>query len=379
MTIPFSLLVGGRIPYFLLYTYLLTLAIPCLHGLLGKIYIKGAIIIPEKDLVPGEEIKINYSLYNPLRITFARIEVENSIAQKLAGGIEEMKVFSLEADEEVRQDTIVVCRRRGIYELGEIRVYIRDIFNMYTFKKIIKTPIALKVYPVVVPLSSISVDSSEDFHSLSELRDYREGDPIRKIHWRASAKKDALMVKNYDEEANREVVILLDNYMDSYKKDLEHWIEDKAIEVTLSIAQHFLLKNIKVTLFYQQHNKTVEIKGTNHGYLKLFMEQMVSLQPNGKDPYSFNIGEVSSRINQGCTLFLVTPRLNRDLGAQGIRLKMKNLNPRYIVVGDEEIDPKTWNDNKKIVKVLNQEGIATYVIDRKHDVRRVLEVKYETY
>jgi len=326
------------------------LVIPYLHGLLGKFYLKGMIVIPEKDLVPGEEIKINYSLSNPLLITFARVEVENCIAQRLTGKKEELKVFSLKSDEVVWQDTTVVCRRRGIYELGEIKLYIRDIFNLYTFKKNIQTPMALKVYPAVVPLSNISVDSSEDYHSLSELRSYREGDPMRKIHWKASAKKDTLMVKNYDEEANREVVIILDNYINSYEKDIEHWIEDKAIEVALSIVQHFLLKNIKVTLYYQHHKETVEIAGANYAYLKLFMERMVSLQPNGKDSYSFNIGEITSRINQGCTLFLVTPSLNTDLGAQGIRLKMKNLNPRYIVVGDEEIDPETWNRNKRIVK-----------------------------
>ncbi len=377
LIIPFGILVGGKLPYFLLYVFLFTLIIPYIHCLCGKLYLSGKIRIPEKELVTGEEIKITYEIENPLIINFPRLEVENSLALKLTGEAEQTRVYSLKAKESIWAETTVVCRRRGIYQIGEIKVDIKDIFNIFSLKKIIDTPIALKVYPQIIPLYNIFIDTSQDFYYFSELREYQEGDSFKKIHWKASAKKDSLVVKQYEEEGNQEVVIILDSSSDNYKKDYNRWIEDKAVEVVISLAQHFLQKNVKVTLYYQHKKETIEVSGNHYGYLKLFMEEMVVFQTTGEDSYSQYVGNLTSKIKQGSTLYLITPLLDSNLGAEGIRLKMKNLQPRYIVLGDEETDEVTWKKNKEISKILKNENVITYMIEAKQDIKNVLEEKYE--
>jgi uncharacterized protein (DUF58 family) len=49
--------------------------------------------------------------------------------------------------------------------------------------------------------------SSRDFH---QLRDYRDGDPLAQIDWKATSRRQALISRDYQEQRNQSVVFLLD-------------------------------------------------------------------------------------------------------------------------------------------------------------------------
>lgn len=373
--IPFALLVGGRIPYFLFYVYLLAHLIPIGHSLLGRLFITGDIKIPEKDLMTGEEITIKYGIENNSIFSLPRLEVENSIANKLTGKREQTKLLTLKSKEHLWMETTIICSRRGIYQIGDFKITIKDIFNLFSFQKIISNPIALKVYPQITPLRNIAIDKSQDYFALSELREYQEGDPIKKIHWKASAKRDVLMVKNYEEWGEEEVTILLDSNVNSYSEDVNSLLEDKAVETTLSIINHFLENNANVTLYFQRYNTTIQLKGNHYGYLKLFMEELVDFSPSGVAPFYQQVEEVRNNLKVGSMLFLITPLLDKKIGAQGIRLKKKN-QLRCVILGDSQQNPMVWQANKEIGKILEEEGVKNYFIDQHQDIRNVMEEGY---
>jgi uncharacterized protein (DUF58 family) len=49
--------------------------------------------------------------------------------------------------------------------------------------------------------------ASQDFH---QLRDYRDGDPLARIDWKASSRRQVLISRDYQEQRNQSVVFLLD-------------------------------------------------------------------------------------------------------------------------------------------------------------------------
>lgn len=49
--------------------------------------------------------------------------------------------------------------------------------------------------------------SSRDFH---QLRDYRDGDPLAQIDWKASSRRQMLISRDYQEQRNQSIVFLLD-------------------------------------------------------------------------------------------------------------------------------------------------------------------------
>jgi uncharacterized protein (DUF58 family) len=80
------------------------------------------------------------------------------------------------------------------------------------------------------------------------LRAYRAGDSKRSIHWRSSARRDELVVKQFQQPENQELVILLDLFEpiasdETTKKEFAS-IEDSAVEFVATLVHQITSSNI---------------------------------------------------------------------------------------------------------------------------------------
>lgn len=95
-----------------------------------------------------------------------------------------------------------------IYEFSDVRVY--DIFGLFYKKKkapskcsiLVKPPL---VMPEAIPnLSGFRAKGLRKSNSpnseIYDIREYEPGDPIKSVHWKISAKKDQLLIKEPQEE-----------------------------------------------------------------------------------------------------------------------------------------------------------------------------------
>jgi uncharacterized protein (DUF58 family) len=88
------------------------------------------------------------------------------------------------------------------------------------------------------------------------LRAYRSGDSKRWIHWRSSARRDELVVKQFQQPENQELVILLDLVGSVTNGDLP--IEDTAVEFVATLVHQITSSNIgSVTVAISDATPTV--------------------------------------------------------------------------------------------------------------------------
>lgn len=82
------------------------------------------------------------------------------------------------------------------------------------------------------------------------LRNYRPGDSPRSIHWRSSARRDELVVKQFQNEDSKELIVLIDLYRPNVRvpEKLEQFakIEDLAIEFVATLVHHIASSNFGV-------------------------------------------------------------------------------------------------------------------------------------
>lgn len=115
------------------------------------------------------------------------------------------------------------CRRRGRYQLGPWALTTGDPFGIFevtlefeTVKEIIIFPPGDANVALDVPLGILEGDISASKRSLqltetvSTLRDYSPGDPLKWIHWPTTAHKGALMVRQFDRNIRGDIWLLLD-------------------------------------------------------------------------------------------------------------------------------------------------------------------------
>lgn len=112
---------------------------------------------------------------------------------------------------------------RGRYAFDAVRLTIEDPFALARAGLVQGEPQALVVYPRLVPLDRLFSEGGAHAQEgrrmllqrptgfeLHSVRDYAHGDSLRKVHWRSTARRGHLMVKELEDAPRDEVVVLLD-------------------------------------------------------------------------------------------------------------------------------------------------------------------------
>lgn len=387
MLFTFVILVGGTMPYFLFYIFLLTFILPLIHSLVTLNNLQGSVKIPSESLFTGDTINIEYQVENRSFFNIPYMEIQSDFTRQLAGKDISKVLLALDKKKSFNNKESIILKRRGYYQLGELNVTIRDVFRFYSFKKKIVSNTSLLVYPETINLSTFEItaglqagellihnSSFQDKSRVSSLRDYREGDSVKSMHWKLSARKDNPIVKDYESRVDTNAVIFMDNNKLLFKKDVDRRLEDKAADIALSIINYCLNNSIEISLETQNEENYIEIQGQQNSDLKSFLEGLARFSGNGSlDIRSLLMLRIDT-IKKGSTVIIITPNLDKSMGTNAIELKDKNLNPLLIIVTD--MSNKTGYIDLTIKKRLNQEGIPVYILDHKTSVKETLEVHH---
>jgi uncharacterized protein (DUF58 family) len=118
---------------------------------------------------------------------------------------------------------------RGVYDIGPLEVGFTDPFGLASGRVAVGGRQSLYVIPLVVPLGdagSIAVSGEGTARLIQHTavgndddlmtREYRTGDALRRVHWRASARHGELMVRQEEQRSYPEARLLIDTRMDGY-------------------------------------------------------------------------------------------------------------------------------------------------------------------
>ncbi len=150
---------------------------------------------------------------------------------------------------------------RGKYVVGPLSVRVSDPFGLVELNRTFSTTTSLTVVPRVVnlppiPLSGAWTGSGDNrpraFASGSAedvtVREYRQGDDLRRVHWRSSARVGELMVRREEQPWQSRATLFLDNRQLAHRgrgaaSSLEH-----AVSMAASVAVHLVQRGFTVRL-----------------------------------------------------------------------------------------------------------------------------------
>lgn len=112
----------------------------------------------------------------------------------------------------------VRCYRRGVYSFGPVQLETSAPFGLFRARKKLEAPFQVTVYPQLLPVAAMADQGRAEsqaslfnapHHSgdVRGSRDYQPGDYLRNIHWRNSARRGKLMVKEMDRPPQGEVYV----------------------------------------------------------------------------------------------------------------------------------------------------------------------------
>lgn len=151
-----------------------------------------------------------------------------------------------------------VVNHRGVHRLVGFRVSTRFPFGLIRKAHDITANAQILVYPALVPVPQLlaadggaplpdrrnaRASRSGEFHG---LREYREGDDPRQIHWRSSARRGRWLVREHEDDVGGRVVVKLQ--WAEVLADNETQAFEQAVSMAASVALWFLKRGYEVGL-----------------------------------------------------------------------------------------------------------------------------------
>lgn len=142
---------------------------------------------------------------------------------------------------------------RGYYQLGPLLMESGDLFGLHRRFRLAADPHYILVYPRMISLDDYDVASRrpvgevqlthrlfEDPTRISGVRPYQSGDPIARIHWRASARTGQLQSKTFDASTVAGATLILDFHKDGFPDSEEPHASELMIMTVASLANTLL-------------------------------------------------------------------------------------------------------------------------------------------
>jgi len=152
------------------------------------------------------------------------------------------------------------AKRRGLVELGPMRVITRYPFGLIEKGFAIFLPDEVVVYPRLLdratmpPVRSTQGDAApmhrtgrgSDF--AGSVRFYRDGDEARDIHWKRTASRGELVVREHEQDSNVLMKLTVDSLLPSRLEDEAQWRErfETSISELATLAAAYLAQGVSV-------------------------------------------------------------------------------------------------------------------------------------
>lgn len=276
----------------------------------------------------------------------------------------------------------VTCRHRGFYKLGELSVKICDAFNIFTKEVFFNTKIDLLVYPRVHEVTYFKLPATEmfgnytvknsineDYTSISTIREYRDGDNYKMIHWKSSAKLDNIYVRKNELSGSIKSYIFLDGYCNNFGDDIGEDVEELTVETTASLINYFLRNDLDTTLITNTKERNY-FNGRDISRFEMFLKELIRFIPDGEIKFDEFINIESRKLTYNSTIIVITTKLDEKLFSTLIKLKEKRFYPILILASNDE----TYEDEEdKRIFYLRNNGIDLYTINPYTNIKDVLE------
>jgi uncharacterized protein (DUF58 family) len=150
---------------------------------------------------------------------------------------------------------------RGRYAVGPLSLTLTDPFGMGEHRRSFTARDDLIVIPTVVPLPPISLGgdwtgsgdtrpravaaSGEDDVT---TREYRQGDDLRRVHWRSTARRGELMVRREEQPWQSRATLVLDRRRNAHRGEGQSSSFEWAVSAVASIAVHLAGRGYAIRL-----------------------------------------------------------------------------------------------------------------------------------
>jgi uncharacterized protein (DUF58 family) len=269
---------------------------------------------------------------------------------------------------------------RGRYAFENVRAELSDPFALERAVVELPAPGALLVYPRLVRLGPLFTESGARSHDgqrlllrrhsgfeLHSVREYEQGESLRRVHWPSTARRNQLMVKELEDSPRDEIAVLLD--CDAKAVVGESF--EMQVRVAGSILDAYVQRGRRGVLVLNSERREVQHVHSPAADWRRALELLAAVEATGDTPVARLLAEEDSPAARALELVVVTARLEHALVD---RLIQRALSRRKVSVAF--VDPTSFNGGARrpepALLRLQAAGIAVAVVHAGDDLAACL-------
>jgi uncharacterized protein (DUF58 family) len=266
----------------------------------------------------GEQVTVEIVVWSERELKRPLITIRDHLPSRL---IVKDRTFSLPVapsfDQPIRTRYSFTPTRRGRYVWERLTVIGTDAVGLVSLEKSYHTDkVELEVYPTPLPVNAelqpllgwgaSNLDSGASAGAGLDPRGVREfafGDPLRYIHWRSSAKRDKLMVKEFETGSGVSINLVLQRTDGTDWGDVETSTFEAMCSHSLFIASDYAEKGALVV--FPVHEQASQIVHEHpEARIRSIRSLLTDLVPNSRTTISEDVYSLRGRMREGETVVL---------------------------------------------------------------------------
>jgi uncharacterized protein (DUF58 family) len=170
--------------------------------------------------------------------------------------------------------------------------------------------------------------SGLEFH---QLREFRQGDSLRQVHWQATAAQRRLISKEYEDERNQQVLFMLDASRRMIHKDSHESLLDEALNSALLLSHVALNQGDAVGMLSMGQTMRWHAPKTGMAVVAQLMNQFYDIQPEPvAADYLAAAETLLARQKKRSLIVVISNTRNEDFA--DLHMALRLLRKRHLVV-----------------------------------------------
>jgi uncharacterized protein (DUF58 family) len=215
----------------------------------------------------GDRARVVLRIENISRLPTGLLLIEDTIPY-LLGGRPRVVLDRLAPRRPIDVGYHVSGELRGRYRVGPLTVRLMDPFGLCELPRAFTSTDTLVVTPTVVPLPPVhltgewagaghSTSRSVATHGDDDVatREYRDGDDLRRIHWRTTARRGELTVRREEQPWQSRGAVLVDTRAIAHRGDGPTSSLEWAISAAASISLHLARRGFELRMITDTGNE----------------------------------------------------------------------------------------------------------------------------
>ena len=284
--------------------------------------------------------------------SISAFQLEERVPERLGQPLR-VPISRVKAGEDVVHSYALSCSRRGVYIVGPLVAITSDPVGVVQRETLLMEPFELLVHPRVTrvsdrPLTRLFEDppirppvskpwpSGMEFYG---MREYRRGDDLRRIVWRATARTGKLMVREAEQGITDHITMILDTDRGSHSREGDYSESfEMGVRACASLGVRHLTDGYEIKVESNAGPLTLPIRGRNKtlGFLDVMSRAGMSRQP-----LTNVLGRLIADPRRDAHTILITPRISSTEAAQLKLLIDKGVSITVVALVWDESDTQT--------------------------------------